>query len=358
MKNLYFLPAIFLMLCCLGCLKEDALKKPFTTFTPPDIGDGWAISTPGAEGIDSLKLVDVFRNFHENEDWWMVRSLLVFRNGKLVAESYTKDDSDRRQPRAVWSCTKQVMGILAGIALDKGLLDSVGDPLEKYFPAETARYPDKKDITLHNLMRMQSGIAYSNDGVEGQTDDLLRQLPDNSVDFILALPQKASQGTVFAYNDGNPHLISAILQKKAGKPTDVWADEVLFSKLGIQNYEWRRYRDGITFGGFGLLLTPRDLAKIAQCVLDDGQNIVSKPWLDMMLEPYSTYHSTHQFGYFWWKETDRNLFYMNGHGGQYAFIQPEKKLLIVIRAEPNTQDDFQFLVDQGLEVVDGVLSAL
>lgn len=360
MKKLYLLPVV--LLAFTGCLKEGELKKPFSSFAPLATNDGWAVSTPGAEQIDSLQLAEIYRDFHQNEDLWMLRSLLVFRNGRLVAESYTKDDNDREHPHAIWSCTKQVMGILTGIAFDKGMLDSLNDPIGKYLGEYTDRHPDKKDITLHNLLRMQSGIAYSNDGIEGQTDDLLRQLPDNSVDFILGLPMKTEQGVEFAYNDGNPHLMSAILQKQAGKPTDEWADEVLFSKLGIRNYEWRRYRDGVTFGGFGLLMTPRHLGKIAQCVLDEGQvngtSVVSKSWLEQMLYPHSNDKDPAiKFGYYWWINPERNLYFMSGHGGQYAFIQPEKKLIVVMTAEPNTQDEFQFSTEEALEVVDRVLQA-
>lgn len=105
-------------------------------------------------------------------------SPLVFRNGKLVAESYTKEDADRITPRAMWSCTKQVVGLLTGIALEKGLIHSVDDNIGKYLP-ETVDYPDKKDITIEQLLTMRSGIDYSNDGFAGQSDDILRQLPDN-----------------------------------------------------------------------------------------------------------------------------------------------------------------------------------
>ena len=125
---------------------------------------------------------------------------------------------------------------------------------------------------------------------------------------------------------------------------------------------WRRYRDGITFGGFGLLMTPRHLGKIAQCVLDEGkangETIVSKSWLEQMLYPHSnTKDPAVEFGYYWWIIPDRKLYSMDGHGGQYAFIQPEKKLIIVMTAEPNTQDEFQFSRWEAMEVVDKVLQA-
>jgi hypothetical protein len=50
----------------------------------------------------------------------------------------------------------------------------------------------------------------------------------------------------------------------------IWANEVLFSKIGFSNYTWIRYKDGITFGGFGIETTPRELAKIALLVANKG----------------------------------------------------------------------------------------
>jgi len=170
-----------------SCLQEDELKKPFISYTPTILNDGWIISNPESEGIDSQKLSEIYADFHAAQDIWQARSLLVFRNGKLVAESYTKDDSDQTTPRAMWSCTKQVVGLLTGIALEKGLIHSVNDSIGKYLP-ETENYDDKKKITIEQLLTMKSGIDYSNDGLSGQSEDILRQMPENITYLYLGCP--------------------------------------------------------------------------------------------------------------------------------------------------------------------------
>src|SRR5215467_4623298 len=105
MKKLTILGCLFMLFG--SCLKEDALKKPYTGFSPLDIGDGWVISTPSAEEIDSAALDQAYRDLYNDDATWMVKSFSVFRNGKLVAESYLKDEADRTHPDAIWSCTKQ-----------------------------------------------------------------------------------------------------------------------------------------------------------------------------------------------------------------------------------------------------------
>lgn len=341
-----------------SCLTESDpdLKKDFTSLVPQEIGDGWQISTGEAEEINSTALEDIYKSIHRDADLWQLRSLLVFRNNKLVAESYMKDDNDRTKQRAIWSCTKQVMGILVGIAIEQGLISSLDDPIKKYLPYETANHPDKGNITIRNLLTMRSGIGFNNDD---HSEKFLGKHISNSVDFVLGLPKVNEQGTVFNYNDGDPHLISAILQKVTGKSTDQWAHEVLFTKINVTNYKWHRYMDGVTFGGFGILMTPRELAKVASCVLSKGilnnYSITSESWIQEMTS-VKTQNEEFGFGYYWWKDISKNISFMWGHGGQFAFIVPNKNLLVVFTAEPNTQDKYQFTVEKAILIVDRIIN--
>lgn len=328
-----------------SCLQEDELKRPFISYVPATLNDGWIITTPENEGINPQKLTAIFRNFHADMDIWQVRSLLVFRNGKLVAESYTKDDADQTTPRAMWSCTKQVVGLLTGIALEKGLISSLSDSIGRYLP-ETEKFPDKKNITIEQLLTMKSGIAYSNDGLKGQSDDILRQLPDNITNFILGLPLAFKPGEKSVYKDGDPQLMACIIQQTSGKKTREWAKEVLFNPLEIKNLDWMDYKDGTTLGGFGIMSTPREMAKFGQLVLDSGvwrgNHIVRKEWIKEMTTVRVEDMYSYQFGYLWWKDNSRKMTFMSGHGGQYVCIVPAKKLVVVMTAEVNTQDHFQF----------------
>ena len=193
---------------------------------------------------------------------------------------------------------------------------------------------------------MRSGISYSNDGLSGQSDDILRQLPDKSTDFILGRPLQDNPGVNAQYKDCDPQLISAVIQAQCGKSTAEWAKEVLFDKLEIKNLRWNSYKDGVTLGGFGILTTPRELAKFGQCVLDSGawkgETIVSKEWIEQMTTVRIPDMYGYRFCYLWWRDISRGMTFMWGHGGQYVCIIPSKNLIVVMTAEVNTQDDFQF----------------
>ncbi len=344
-----------------GCLKEDPLNMPYESNHPADIGDGLVISTPADEGIDPEQLTSIYRALYKDENLWSLRSLLVLRNNKLVAESYLKDENDITTQHLIWSSTKQVLAIITGIALDQGIITSVDDPISKYLPEELKDYPEKSGITIEQLITMHSGIDYDNDGVGGETDKVLRQLPDNITDFVLSRPMRTLPGTDFWYNDGDPQIVASIIQRAVGKPADEWADEVFFSKIGVRNYNWVRYKDGTTLGGYGIETTPRELAKIALCVADsgryNGRQIISADWIREMTSVKVDADMDYKFGYYWWFDAIRNIHFTWGHGGQFAFIIPDHQLVVVMTSIPNTQGDYQVQADEALPVVDQIIDA-
>jgi CubicO group peptidase (beta-lactamase class C family) len=343
-----------------SCLLEDPIKLPFNGFVPKNISDGWTISGPTDENIDASRLTGVFANLHEN-DIWQIKSLLVFRNGKLVAESYMKDSNEIINKTAVWSCTKQFTAVLTGIAIDQGLL-TVDSLISNYLP-QAVSY-GKGHITIKNLLTMKSGIDFNNDGFNGETSQLLREEPGNSLNFILNLSIRSIPGSSFHYNDGDPQIISAIIQKKTDKTMKLWAAEVLFNKIGITNLEWLTYKDGLTMGAFGILTTPREMAKIGQLVMDNGlwngEQIVSSAWINEMTREQVSSDETNEtnitFGYYWWRDSKRDIEFMRGHGGQYVFINRNKNLMAVITSEPNTQGRFELSLNQGLSIYDSINS--
>ena len=214
----------FAMIILMACLSEDPLKMPFQTFVPPNLGDEWVISNPTSENIDGEALKNIYIDVHDDANIWQIRSLLVFRNGRLVAESYMKDANDRINPAAIWSCTKQIVAILTGIAVDQGLI-SINDPISNHLSqVSSSQFSNKSGITIENLLTMRSGINFSNDGLFGQTTQLfLLQNSSNSIDSILGLSMRSSPGTQFHYNDGDLHILSAIHPKNFNPPKSTWS---------------------------------------------------------------------------------------------------------------------------------------
>lgn len=353
--NMNRLYVIILVTVVLGsCMSESPIKNSFQTYMPKNINDGWEIATPEDVGINSDSLNSVFCDLHEDESIWMVRSLTVFRKNKLIAETFTRDENDRTNPRGFWSCTKQVMGVLVGVAIDKGVIESIDDPISLYLPELTAKNPDKANITIKNLLTMTSGIAFNNYGIGSDDMAVLQEIPKSFLEYSLEKPMDNLPGEKFSYKDSDPMILSGIIQNKVGKPTDVWANEVLFSKIGLTNYEWRRYKDGITIGSYGIITTPREISKIAQLVLNGGSwkgvRVVNKEWLSEMVSPKAETSDEKQFGYQWWSYPKCDTYFMSGNGRQIVFVFPEKELIVSITSEPKLQGSFQLSTPKGREI--------
>jgi len=337
---------LVLTILLISCLKEDLQNTPFVAFTPKEIGDDWSIGTPDEVQIDNEQLTEIYKEIQNDANlYWQVRSMIVFRNEKLVAESYFKTDEDRTVARPVWSCTKQVLGILIGIAIDKGLITSVDEPIGTYLSDELKNYPDKQNITIKHVLTMTSGIGFENYGLFSDDADILQQKPNNLLEFVLGKSMKYNPGEKFIYKDSDPQILSAIIEKVTGKKTNIWAEEVLFSKLQIKTIDWVTYKDGSTIGAFGIITTPRELAKFGQLVLNKGAykgiRIVSENWIKEMTSN-KVDASDKQFGYMWWSYTEKGIHFMSGNGGQFVMVAPEKNLMVVFTAQDKTQGNFRF----------------
>lgn len=352
---------ILMMMIFSSCMTENPIKNSFQSFEPEEIGDDWEIATPEEVGINRDTINSVFRYFHEDESIWMVRSLTVVRKKKLVAETFTRDYADRTTPRGFWSCTKQVMGVLVGIAIDKSVIGSINDKIGPYLPILTANNPDKADIKIKDLLTMTSGIAFNNYGIGSDDMAVLQEIPDSFLEYALERPMDYIPGVKFVYKDSDPMILSGIIQQQVGKPTDAWADEVLFSKIGMKNYEWRRYKDGITIGSYGLITTPREIMKVAQLVLNGGtwkgEQIVSTEWLSEMVSSKAETSDEKRFGYQWWSYPDYKTYFMSGNGRQIVFVFPEKELIVAITSEPKLQGTFQLSTPKGREIALRILNA-
>lgn len=339
----------FYIISSTSCLKEDPVNNKFSSFKPIKTSDGWDISSPSSEHIDSAILNCIVEDLYNDSNAWTLRSFLVIRNGKIVAETYFKSKQDRETQRAIWSCTKQVTSLLVGHAIDSGYIKSLNDPISDYLP-EIENYKDKAGIKIIDLLMMKSGINYDN----GFESDVLRNRKVNSIaNYVLGKKLKWQPGTHFQYNDGAPLLLSCIMQNATGMTLAEYAEKHLFSKINLNNYYWYNYIDGVTLGAFGLIMPPRELAKIAQCVCDggfsDGTQIIPSSWIDEISQTKTeSVIDDLGFSYLWWTYPKYNCLFMWGHGGQFAIIYPEKNLIVIFTGLEQADDNIAFWYKKAL----------
>ena len=285
-----------------------------------------------------------------------VHSILVMRGGKLLLERYMSGSDeiyerklrnavfDADTPHNVKSVSKSVVSLCVGIAIDRGLIRSVDQPLFDFFPElSDLRTPEKDGLRLVHALTMTLGLRWieATPGTGDDNDEARMHTSRDQCRYLLGLPVTAPPGQEFFYNTGALALVSAIVRKAAGHPLDEFAREALFEPLGISGAEWKRYK-GDTDAGGGLRLKPRDMVAIGQLVLAggswNGRQIVSKAWIDASMVKRTTASAKYDYGYLWWlgrapfDGREVRVLAALGRGGQSIRIVPDLDLVIAVTA--------------------------
>jgi CubicO group peptidase (beta-lactamase class C family) len=261
-----------------------------------------------------------------------LRSLVVSHRGAIVLERYF-GGARAATPANIKSASKSVIAALVGIAVSRGLITSVDQPIVEYFP-ELAKDPEKgkRAITIEDLLTMRSGL----DSTSGRQYGSWVQ-SKNWVRYVLARPLIDEPGTRVEYSTGSSHLLSAILTKATKMSTWQFAQEALAKPLGFSLARWVQDPQGIFFGGNEMLMTPRQMVKFGELYEQGGRlgdrQIIPKAWVDKADDGVgrSRWGSDREYGYgFWIREfAGHKSYYAWGYGGQFIFIIPDLDLVVV-----------------------------
>ena len=314
---------------------------------------GWTTSSPEEQGMDPQKLAEMLDTIQQKK--LRLDSLLIVRHGYLVLEQYYGSyQQDTRHE--LYSCTKSFISTLVGIALDQGLLSGTDQPVLEFFYGRTFANPDprKNAMTLEDLLTMRSGL----DWLEDDSTYQAMYLSPDWVKYVLDLPMAQAPGSNFLYCSGCSHVLSAILQKAAGMGTLDFARRNLFEPLGITNLRWDTDRAGIPIGGWGLQITPRDMAKLGYLYLRggqwDGRQIVSPAWVERATQSQTSTGGNLGYGYQWWIYPSLGGYTALGRYGQTIFVIPGSDLVIVTTATLDGHDEiFRLIEDYIVPAVKG-----
>lgn len=292
--------------------------------------------TPGqllqksSAAADSAEIQKVFE---KARDIPSLRSLLIQQDGNRVAEKYFRNGLPSRAMNTK-SASKSILSLLAGIAVDKGFIESVDDRISKYLPEYFESISDsvKHSITIKDLLTMRTGLettSFHNYGAWVTSDDW--------VAFALKQPMEDRPGGDMRYSTGTSHILSVIITKTSGMSTRDFANKYLFGPMDIEVGGWDRDPQGYYMGGNNLALRPEAMLKLGQMVLNggtwQGERIISKEWLADSFKTYTrSNYNPYDYGYMWWnrKVAGYDTYFAWGYGGQYIFIIPELNGVVVM----------------------------
>ena len=239
-----------------------------------------------------------------------------------------------------------------GIALQKGLIKNIDEPIFNYFP----EYQDYKDslkakITIRHLLTMSSGLDWDEMGSYGSlmNSEVRMDLSLNPIKYVLKRKVIAPSGTTWNYNGGGAQLLAEIIKKVSGLPINEFADRHLFKPLGIKKYAWTPLviRKSIPAAASGLRLTSRDFLKFGLLYMNEGKwkdsTIIDKDWVNTSLSslidrPKSDSLHRKGYGYQFWTYFENvngknyEISQAKGNGGQAIFFVKSLNLLVVITA--------------------------
>jgi len=317
---------------------------------PALLNDGWKTADFRSLGFDSARVYQLFNQLSSGDH--KLQSVVLVRNEHILLEEYF-DEHDTHTQHDLRSVTKSVRSLLAGIAIDQGFIDSIDDPITKYLKTQIAEKnlsEQKQKITIKHLITMSSGLDCDdwNKKSKGQEDRVYRK--KDWVQYTLDLPMVNEPGEHAAYCSMGTMLLAEIIRQSSGVSIDSFAEQYLFGPLGIENISWNHTSDKeVISSAKRLYMTPRDMAKLGQLVLNkgtwNGKQVVSEQWMTSSTTPITQITGI-DYSFLWW-----NLPFLThgkrtvsiaatGNGGQYILVFPEYDLVAVFTGSAyNSQED-------------------
>ena len=269
-----------------------------------------------------------------------LRSLLVSVGGELIEEHYFNGASERSVAN-LKSASKSIISVLVGIAVNRGDIESVHQPIVDFFPEELAGAEDsRRSITVEDLLTMRAGLETTSNRNYGRWVQ-----SRNWVRHVLTRPMVDRPGGRMIYSTGSTHLLSAVVTRATGMSTLEYGRRHLARPLGITLPAWLRDPQGVYFGGNEMTMTPRAMVAVGDLYRRggsiDGFEVVSPDWVRESFTPRTaSRYSRRQYGYGWWMRMlgGHPTYYAWGYGGQFIFIIPDLDSVIVATSSPNPGD--------------------
>jgi CubicO group peptidase (beta-lactamase class C family) len=304
----------------------------------------FATATPAQEDLNEAQVAQAV-------DQLSVRSRLsvqVFRNNCLVAGDPLNPVTAAAHNN-LWSVTKSVTSMLAGIAISHGKL-AINAPIGRYLPHGPGwGNRAHRAITVRQLLTQTSGIAEAILAEAATTGG-----DPNLAQEALAQPIEHRPGTHFEYSQLGPALLAYVVQRAVGTNLRTYAQRKLFGPIGISSgsYLWLEDRSGTPYGYSNLFLTPTQLARLGLLMQNHGRwigrRVIPAAYVRKVRRPTATNGC---YGRLFWTNggrpctganipaaqtvqhravpsAPRDMYEMNGTGGQLNVMIPRLHMTV------------------------------
>jgi len=266
-----------------------------------------------------------------------LKAVAVSQGGRIVGTRGFRG-STVDSPTNIKSASKTVLSALAGIAIDKGVLQGTGqrvaDVLERDLPANPD--PRLRQITVSHLLSMQAGLESTSGAGYGRW-----VASPNWVRDALSRPFVAEPGGAMVYSTGTSHLLSAMLTRASGRSTLALAREWLGPQEGFAITAWDRDPQGVHLGGNNMAMSTRSLLAFGELYRNgglarDGTRLLSQSWIEQSWQPRTASRYTGDgYGYGWFLRElgGHQVRYAWGYGGQMLYVGPALDLGVGVTSD-------------------------
>lgn len=215
--------------------------------------------------------------------------LVVLQHGKLVYETYAAGMT-ARDPHILMSVSKSMLGLLAGILVQQGVLD-LEKPVENYLPELSSS--GFAGATLRQLLDMRTGVVFDEDyqATSGKIIEYRKSTNWNPLEpgetasdlrtFFSKLTEATPHGGHFDYKSPCTDLLGWVIERASGQRYADLFSQLIWSPLGAEQPAMITVDLlGAPRVAGGMSVTTRDLARIGLMIANDGDDIVPSSWIN------------------------------------------------------------------------------
>jgi CubicO group peptidase (beta-lactamase class C family) len=306
-----------------------------------------------------------------------ITGLLILKNDAIVVERYQYERKAEHHFTSM-SMAKTVTGMLVGIALKEGRIVSLDDPAEKYAPA--LRGSAWGPVSVRNLLRMSSGVKWSDNVSAGGATDIGRlsaetffQRGRGGASAITWVDDRVEEpGRRFNYSSAEAFALGLVLRGAIGVPLADYLSEKVWKRIGAESdAAWLVDWSGMEAAYCCLNARLRDYGRLGMLMAADGswegQEIVPREFMldatdaERQPEYLKPRKATQFFGYgyqTWLYPFRTRTFQARGLFGQEIVVQPESRIVIVMTSVLKTPNVLSDIFVERNYFVGAVLKAL